>query len=317
MRWVISLFIMLSSLYTSSWGFHAHKDINYYACFTLPVEMFSFYKQHISLIREWAIRPDQRRYVVENEGMKHYLDLDFYELNVPLDTIPRLYDSAVARFSEEKVHQHGIAPWNIMWMKHKLTAAFEESDALQIVKLSADLGHYVADVHVPLHTTTNYNGQFTNQKGIHGLWESRLPELFAENYNFGLSNAVYLDNPQSAIWQTIEASYAAKDSVLLLEKKVTENTVPKYSFENRGKSVRKVYSSTFSQAYHQALNKMVERRMQRAIQMVGNFWYTCWVDAGQPILEVNVNKKVEDNISSLDSFTKYHIDSSNQRKHLH
>jgi hypothetical protein len=47
------------------------------------------------------------------------------------------------------------------------------------------LGHYIGDAHVPLHTTSNYNGQKTNQHGIHGLWESRIPEqLFDERVTF-------------------------------------------------------------------------------------------------------------------------------------
>ena len=37
--------------------------------------------------------------------------------------------------------------------------------------LRADLGHYLADAHVPLHTG-NYSSQRTNQTGIHALWET-------------------------------------------------------------------------------------------------------------------------------------------------
>ena len=62
--------------------------------------------------------------------------------------------------------------------------AFIEKDSDKILKYSADLGHYIADAYVPLHTTENYNGQLTGQKGIHAFWESRLPELFSEDYNY-------------------------------------------------------------------------------------------------------------------------------------
>ena len=41
-----------------------------------------------------------------------------------------------------------------------------------VLRTAADLGHYLADAHVPLHTTGNYNGQRTNQTGIHALWET-------------------------------------------------------------------------------------------------------------------------------------------------
>ena len=45
------------------------------------------------------------------------------------------------------------------------------------------------------HTTENYNGQFTNQKGIHGFWESRIPELFYDEYDFITGKAKYIDYP--------------------------------------------------------------------------------------------------------------------------
>jgi len=40
------------------WGFHAHKEVNFHACFTLPPEMFGFYKANIDLIRSLAGQPD-------------------------------------------------------------------------------------------------------------------------------------------------------------------------------------------------------------------------------------------------------------------
>ena len=36
--------------------------------------------------------------------------------------------------------------------------------------------------------------------------------------------------------------------------------------------------------YHEQLRGQVERQMRASVKMVGDFWYTCWVDAGQPDL---------------------------------
>jgi hypothetical protein len=35
-------------------------------------------------------------------------------------------------------------------------------------------------------------------------------------------------------------------------------------------------------AYFKLLDGMVERRMRASIKMTGDFWYSAWVDAGQP-----------------------------------
>lgn len=245
------------------------------------------YKANIDLIRSLAVRPDQRRYVIDDESPRHYIDVDFYESIIPIDTIPYLWDSAKVKYGEEILLDHGIVPWHILRVKYWLMLAMKDRDYEQIVKLSADLGHYIADAHVPLHTTENYNGQLTNQHGIHGLWESRLPEVFLSDYDFYVGNAKYIEKPLSTIWNTIEESFSAKDTVLSLERELTSKfSSLKYSFEQRGATTVKVYSREFSKIYHYMLNKMVERRMRKAIYLIGCFWYSAWIDAGQPDLPI-------------------------------
>ena len=90
----------------------------------------------------------------------------------------------------------------------------------RILSLSSDLGHYIADAHVPLHTTENYNGQLTNQKGIHGFWESRIPEISAEEYDYLLGTAVYVADPLKEAWRIVKESNSAVDSVLKFEKEL-------------------------------------------------------------------------------------------------
>jgi hypothetical protein len=122
--------------------------------------------------------------------------------------------------------------------------------------------------------------------GIHGFWESRLPELFAHNYDFFVGKASYIKNVQEAAWGAIESAHVALDSVLSMERELNArfSADKKYSFEERGNTNVRVYSRAYSEAYHQMLDGMVERQMRRSIKMIGDFWYTCWVDAGQPDL---------------------------------
>lgn len=310
MRYFLSILLSLLCLQSTPWGFFAHKEINYLAIFTLPPEMFGFYKANIGYIKDFAVRPDQRRYAVEGEAPRHYIDLDHWETKAPVDTMPHQWDSAVAKYSEEKLLEYGIVPWHIQTVTGWLTYAMKKRDYEKIIKLSADLGHYIADAHVPLHTTNNYNGQLTNQKGIHGLWESRLPELFASDYDFFIGKAVYLDDPLETIWQAVGESFAAKDTVLALENALTQQMpTTKYSFERRGASTVKVYSREFSQAYHTAMGTMVERRMKKAIYTTGCFWYTAWIDAGQPDLNfISAQRKdLQPEIDSLRSLMSSQI----------
>jgi hypothetical protein len=268
----------------SNWGFFAHQRINRLAVFLLPPEMIGFYKANIQYITEAAVNPDRRRYSVVDEAPRHYIDLDHYG-DSAMFTMPFTWQQAVSKYSEDTLKKYGIAPWHINRMYYSLRDAFMLRDPDLILKRSADLGHYIADAHVPLHTTENYNGLLTNQEGIHAFWESRLPELYSDDFNFLVGRAAYIPNPQLAAWSAIQTSHMAVDSVLSFERELSEKMGErKYTFETKGKQTVKVYSQPYARAYYLQLHGMVERRMRAAIKSTGDFWYTAWVDGGQPDL---------------------------------
>jgi hypothetical protein len=285
----ICLFLLLVSCYqdTYCWGFYAHRQINYYAVFLLPPEMLSFYKPGIDFLAEHAVDPDKRRYAIKEEGPRHYIDMDRFG-KYPFDSLPRKWQDAQKKYTADTLMSHGIAPWWIQIMLARLTNAFKEKNHSKILKLSAEIGHYLADIHVPLHASSNHNGQYSGQHGIHGFWESRIPELLAEKeWDFFIGKASYIKDPLNYTWQRVLESAAASDTVLKFEKKLSEQFSPdqKYAFENRNGAVIRQYSEKYSIAYNNLLNNMVERRMRGSIHAVASFWYTAWVNAGQPNLK--------------------------------
>ena len=290
---LLILILVLQYFPSYCWGFYGHQKINYFSVFLLPPEMMVLYKPNINFLVEHSVDPDKRRYAVKEEGPRHYIDLDFYG-KYPFPNLPRKYDAAVAKFTEDTVQSQGIVPWHIQIMLKRLTVAFKEKNFSKIMKNSSEIGHYIADSHVPLHANSNHNGQYTNQKGIHGFWESRVPELLAEKeWDFMIGKAQYIKDPEKYIWERVLESSAASDTVLSLEKELTKkfSADKKFSFENRnGKTIRQ-YSTAFTTAFDKGLNGMVERRMRLAIQSIASFWYTAWINAGQPDLKELTNKK--------------------------
>lgn len=290
--------VLVGSAYTphqcvmnnNAWGFFGHKKINELAIYTLPEELFGFYKDNMDYLIDHSVDPDKRRYSVKGEAECHYIDMDRYitaEQPNPFLNVPRRWSDAVEKFSEDTLRAHGIVPWNVYLTQQKLTTAFRNEDINRILRLSAEIGHYIGDAHVPLHSTSNYNGQKTGQRGIHGFWESRIPELYFEDYDFFVGKANYVKAPQTFIWERIEESFAAVDSVLSYERELTASfgEEKKYSYETRGQTNMKVYSQEFSRAYSQMLDGQIERRMKSAVISIGSFWYTAWIDAGQPNLK--------------------------------
>lgn len=283
--WVTkAIFITIILLLCTSWGFFAHKEINKMAVFTLPQPLMGFYKKYIDFITQQAVNPDKRRYAVAGEAPKHYMDIEFYSDSILLKR--PTWQEATNLYPEDSMQAHGILPWNLIRLTYTLTDAFKREDAKAVLKISADMGHYVGDLHVPLHTTKNYNGQLTGQHGIHGLWESRLPELFSGSYNYYSGSAEYITDVRKYIWDGLTESRECVDSVLFIEKelqgKFTEDKI--FSYEDRNGQTLRIYSYAFSEAYHKSLNNMVEKRMKAAIKMTGDLWYTAWVNAGKPTM---------------------------------
>ena len=298
MRKILTLTLLLLLAHTSfCWGFYAHRKINYLAVFLLPPEMMILYKPNIGFLEEHAVDPDKRRYAIPEEGRRHYIDIDRYGA-YPYDSLPHNWNDAAAKFSEDTLNAYGIVPWWLQTMLYRLTNAFKEKNQARILKLSAEIGHYIADSHVPLHVSSNHNGQYTDQKGIHGFWESRIPELLAEKdplttgWDFFIGKAEYIKNPAAFIWTRILESAAAADTVLRFEKELSLSVSPdqRYAFEDRNGKLIRQYSSSYSKAYNDKLQGMVERRMRQSIFAVASFWYTAWVNAGQPDLTKLSNK---------------------------
>ncbi|WP_333863822.1 zinc dependent phospholipase C family protein [Sphingobacterium sp.] len=285
------MLVIAAILTLTSWGFFAHKKINHYAVFALPAKLAKFYKHNIDLITEKAVDPDKRCFTDSAEGPRHFIDIDDYREDRVIDSIPIHWSQAKEKLQEKQLLKNGIVPWQINLTYQKLVKAFQAKDYKRIIKHSAELGHYIADAHVPLHTTKNYNGQLTNQIGIHAFWESRLPEMFSEKYNLLVGKASYIKDPLAEAWQIIRESNRLVDSVLDVEANLNNQfkSSQKKSFIERNNQLLWTYSDNYAIAYHKTMNGMVERRMQKAVLRVSSYWYSAWLESGQPDLS-NIEK---------------------------
>jgi hypothetical protein len=287
-RTFIALLIFITC---SSWGFFAHRRINHVAIFTLPKAMAGFYQANIDFITTHAVDADKRRYVDSLEGPRHFFDADHYGKR-PFMKMPVKWTEAAKKYTKDTLNKYGTVPWEIQYQYYRLVDAFKRHDTTAILKTSANLGHYIADAHVPLHLTQNYNGQLTNQEGVHALWETRLPELFGDRYNYYAGQARYIDNPLNEAFKICRASFNSVDSVLRFDRMVNRQ-IPadkKYEVVKRGTRKLNDYSVAYAKAYSNALNGMVARRMRSAILEIGSFWFSAWVDAGQPDLNKLIKK---------------------------
>lgn len=291
---VVLLVALLLVSYNGSfgWGVWGHQHINKAAIFALPLPMRTFFFNHADFMTIEAPVPDVRKYTIHdtNEGPRHYIDLEAFGEH-PFDVLPETWDSAKAKYGEQKLIREGILPWYIQEITGKLTGAFRDHDKVRILFLAADLAHYIGDAHMPLHTSLNHDGQLTGQRGIHALWESLLPELFGSSYDLHVPEARYIKDPVKETWDILRESHGQVQTLLSTEKKLLD-TWPKseiYEVDSAGNILRNKYNNArftrdFAAAYHKALGGMVAHQMRLAIGKSADFWYTAWVNAGKPDL---------------------------------
>lgn len=298
------------------WSFLPHNSIDAQILHT-DVYVITDKNDTLQLVNYAMIRKHKRDYFLKSKAIRYLFSRDsiavsdsFYRrffihnvaqiqfdtpLSISPDSLKILFKkeqlsmkSIKAAFAQDRLTQHGILPYHLQKVYYQLRDAFIKKDKNRILKLSAEMGHYIGDAHVPLHTVSNYDGQFTQQNGLHSFWESRLPELFADNqYNFFVGRAEYVSNIQEFMWKIIlDANKLSKD-ILAIEKELSQ-TFPsdkKYCLETiNGLTIQKPCFD-YAKAFHDKLGGMVETQMKAAILNLGSIWYTAWVEAGQPDLE--------------------------------
>ncbi|MEO8721580.1 MAG: zinc dependent phospholipase C family protein [Ginsengibacter sp.] len=284
------LFIIGSITLVFAWGQWGHKHISRAAVFTLPQGMQKFFYNHIDYITEGAVVPDLRRALIndKNEPPRHFIDVENFK--IPISEFPKTTKEAFQKYDSAFLHKSGYLPWYIQDLTKKLTEAFKKKNKSEILFIATDLSHYIGDANQPLHATSNYNGQLTNQKGVHSLWESTLPEMFRTSYTFKTDRAQYIADIPAATLNIIARSNALVDTLLAAEMKVRNRfTIENmYKKDSSGKTVMfynsPVFSDEYAQQFNTALNGMIQKQLLRSIHDVASFWYTAWVDAGSPDL---------------------------------
>jgi len=234
---------------------------------------------------------DQKEQVRQEVRVWLFDLLDEKYLKLPVGWMPEQYSrDDHSLILTEHFSEYGILPYHLAIYQGRLTKAFGEKNWPLVIRLSTELGHYISDAHVPLHTTENYNGQLTGQDGIHAFWESRIPELFAaSSYDFFVGRAKYIDDMPSYFWQIVLESHSYVSEVLDKELALRK------SFDKD----KQLECPEYAKAYQDAMAGMVEDRMRKSIQAVGSAWFTAWVDAGRPDVGLTAQDSALDTLNIL------------------
>ncbi len=278
----LALLLLPLAVLLSGWGYKGHRIINQNMAACLPAKIGFLKPNWANFVTNHASDPDNRRDTDPTEAPRHFLDIENYPEFALTGKIEENYDSVVAVHGEFWTLLQGILPWATLRTYDSLKSAFRRGDWNASEQYAADLGHYVADGHMPLHITANYNGQATGQDGIHSRYESKMISQFESQMIYPADSALLIPNVSQYIFSYLYSNYRYVDSVLLADT---------YAKTQSGGSVS-------SAAYYQALwsktGPFTIMLFRNGSDNLANLIYTAWVEAGSPLFYPNAISENEE-----------------------
>jgi hypothetical protein len=266
-RRLFLLLLLAAPLAAAGWGGRLHMDIARAAARGVPDEMEGW-RSYAKFMASHSIQPDLWKGYDTSEDFRHFIDLESY---VPLAVTNLPPDRASVReVLGKKAEQRGYVPWVIMDLQGKLTAAMAASQWVEAARFAAAQGHYVADVHQPLHTTENYNGQHSGQIGVHLRWEVEMPNIYWRIGMMPEVHAEYLTNLWPTLLGWIEQSHSRIPEIFDADDKAARQT--EFNVESR---------AYYFHLWQASSNLFIEQAHLGACHLA-SLWYTAWVDAGRP-----------------------------------
>jgi hypothetical protein len=263
--------LLLAAAPLSAWGDKGHRVVSVLALRSLPAEPRAWFAGREDDVADHASDPDHWKQD-KKEGPRHFLDMEPYG---DPEHLPRTLEEAQAKVGGD-YYRLGVVPWIIQDRWRDLVDAYKEGDPAKVALVAAILGHYLADAHVPLHSTENHDGQFTNQRGVHSRWESGLVER-----NIAAADLVVLPAQPDADflrrpWDWMRAAHALVPQ-LLEDDREADRTTP---LGSRGKQRTQAYWMIFWAKQ----GPVVKQQLQLAGQHLGDAILSAWIAAGKPIV---------------------------------
>ena len=239
-----------------------------------------------AFIHEHAVDPDLWRTVNlksdrGEEDPNHFLDMDGLDEKRPFTGIPRTWDAYVARYGAERANRMGRLPWRTAEMYQLLVARFRDAAKPQpgyapdnAAYLSAVLAHYIQDAHVPFHAVTAYDGQATNQRGIHSRFETELVMRYKSTFKPAPVTIKPVGDIIEFVFARLVESEALVDQVLAADRAAIEG--------------REFYDDGYYQVFAKGAAPVAERRTADAASSVASVIVAAWTEAGKPAMPVKV-----------------------------
>ena len=255
------------------WGANGHKKINRNAYLSYNNAMTYFLSWTDSLALH-APDADNRKNQDSTESRRHYIDIDSYSDFLQTGRIPQTLDSLYARYGWQTVTDNGIVPFAVIMWEDSLKNAFLQHNWRKAMLLTADLGHYIGDMHQPLHITKYYDGRPVSN-GIHSRYETQMFNRDSALIQYNGDSLYYIQNLNQFVFNWLYQNYKYVDSVLIADS-IAYATTGSHS------------SPAYYQMLWDATKNFTIKLFKESSNRLTLILYKAWVDAGSPLPNVGI-----------------------------
>lgn len=251
-----------------AWGPRGHELVNEHAVGTLPPELRPFFEAHRAWLVSNASLPDEWVDSDPDEQPHHYIDIERYARK--FEQMPQKREQVIARVGERYLADSGDILWWLPHATHQLARAMRARNKEEILRWAVAVAHYAADICQPLHTTENYDGQLTQQPGVHAKFETQTVNHVAGFLQVQPPPARILADPYNSVFAQIARSYRRLPEILKADK--------------QARNVDQQRGTTYSALMGSKLRSLIREQLEAGATLAGSLWLTAWVEAGRPNL---------------------------------
>lgn len=278
----VAAFVSLLPVSLHGWGMEVHRELTRRSLQGLPPELKPFFTVQRDFIVEHTVDPDLWRVVSlkgerGDEDPNHFLDIDGLDDPPPFRNVPREWPAFVAKYGAERANRAGRLPWRAEDIYQLLVARFRDIAkgtspyaADNARYLTAVLAHYIQDAHQPFHAVANYDGQLTNQRGIHSRFETEL----------------VLRNLGAISWTPVAIKPIANFREFMFETIVTSASLTKevLDADRQVAAGRELYDDPYFAAFFAGSRPVLDRRLNESASGLVSAIVAAWTEAGKPVL---------------------------------
>jgi hypothetical protein len=281
------LLVLLIPATIGAWGEKGHLMINRMAIDASASKLPEFMAAGRNQLIYDAYEPDRWREeaatpLATAQAADHFLDSEYVGAIMAISAPDRF--AFMEQLAQKKLElvKVGYLPYAMMETYGKMRNAFrmwrnaktpEDREAARVNALvyAGTLGHYVGDGSNPLHLTYHYNGWDVNlAPNPKGYTTARIHSKFETLY---VNTSINIAGAQRGVKPPVRLANVFTEVKTYLDT-TFKDLEPLYQMEKDGE---------FNPDKPQPKGtEFIERHLARAATMLGNLWYTAWMESGEP-----------------------------------